>query len=395
MERLRRRGRVATLATISALRGTIFSIWGVIWQPFVLSLGVPMTSLGGLESLLDLTVIIVQPLVGRASDAYGRRRFIIVRDILILAAAVTYVFASNWTHIFIGVVFSGMSSAIYPVWNALIAESSEPSELGHTYSIIGSFHLGVGLVATLATGFVAKTYGFRTVFGSATFLGLLCLVVVWLRLPETMAKTDSSPPRWREIAGTLINSFKPPRYMWGWYAAMSLDLFAFNMGHRLLNGMLSSGYGFTPDMLGITVSAMTGAMALSQILLGRLADRLGYVRFLFLSQVMAVVSLGLVIFSKDFYSVIAAQVIMGVAGGLWSPAEQAWIASNVDKERRGQEISSYGTFRGLIAFPAPFIGGLLFDRFGFNAPIAINLVLALVDAVLILVLVKDRVRPPG
>jgi hypothetical protein len=31
-------------------------------------------------------------------------------------------------------------------------------------------------------------------------------------------------------------------------------------------------------------------------------------------------------------------------------------------------------FRGLIGFPAPYIGGLLYDHYGFQAPVLANLV---------------------
>lgn len=52
-------------------------------------------------------------------------------------------------------------------------------------------------------------------------------------------------------------------------------------------------------------------------------------------------------------------------------------------------MASYSTFRGLLSFPAPLIGGILFDAYGFDTPILLNLVIALVDAILILILVKD------
>jgi hypothetical protein len=85
---------------------------------------------------------------------------------------------------------------------------------------------------------------------------------------------------------------------------------------------------------------------------------------------------------------------LGAAAALWVPAEQAWIASNVEPEKRGQRMSSYSTFRGLLAFPAPMIGGALFDAFGFSVPILLNLVGAILDTTLIVALVRDRVAAP-
>ena len=94
---LEERRNVVTLSVISALRGAGFNLRWVIWQPFVLSLGVPMGSLGGLESLADLTRISIQPMVGSASDVHGRRKFLIAREVLVLGAGLLFIFAGSWS----------------------------------------------------------------------------------------------------------------------------------------------------------------------------------------------------------------------------------------------------------------------------------------------------------
>jgi MFS family permease len=117
------------------------------------------------------------------------------------------------------------------------------------------------------------------------------------------------------------------------------------------------------------------------------------VKFLILAQLVACGVIATFIVSKSFPVVIAAQIALGISAALWDPSELAWIAVNVDPERRAQAIGGFSTFRGLIAFPAPFIGGLLFDAYGFDVPMLINLGLALIDIILIYALVKERVRP--
>jgi len=390
---LEERRNVATLAVISALRGAWFNLRGVIWQPFVLSLGIPMGSLGGLESLTDLTRIIVQPVVGSASDIYGRKKFLLAREVLILVAGLLFIFAGSWPLLFLGVVLVGLSSALFPVWNTVVAESSDPSELGYTYSVIGTFHMAAGLIAAMAAGLIASAYGYRMVFIVASAMGLFTILMIWRRLPETLAQKPDSRLSLKRLGGSLVGSLRPPRHLWGFYIAMSVDLIAFNIGYRLLFGMLAEGYGYTPYMLGVMMTVLMAANALSQIPLGKLMDRYGYVRFLFISQIIACGVIGLMLYSKSFIAVLAAQALMGVAASFWGPAEQAWIAINVDPDKRAQAIGSYSTFRGLASLPAPFIGGILFDAYGFDVPMLLNLVLAFVDAVLILVLVKDRVLP--
>jgi MFS family permease len=262
-EKPEKKGRVYIVSAISALRGATFNAWRVIWQPFVLSLGVSMSRLGGLESLLDLTRIVVMPFFGKASDVYGRRRFIVAREVFVLAAAVLYIYAESWRFLFLGVIFTGLSMAVYPVWNTVIAESSEGRELGYTYSIVGTITLALSLVATLTAGYVASTYGFKTVFTGSAVLVLLSFLVVVMRLPETLSSSTTGALNLKELAGSFMEAFRPPRHLWGWYIAMTVDSFAFHLGFRLINGMLARGYGYTPAMLGLMSAVVLGLWILS------------------------------------------------------------------------------------------------------------------------------------
>lgn len=384
-------GRLLTLSIISALRGVRDNLRLVVWQPFAVSLGLDMKAVGSLESLTDFTRILTEPSFGSVSDDVGRKRLLVVREALMLASGLMFLLARSWHLLFIGMILNGLSNALYSVWSSVIAESSEPDRLAFVYSVVGACYTGVGLLGTLGAGFMADAFGYGWVYTAASGFGLASLLMVWLRLPETMI---GEPRRvnWGKAIAALAGALNPPKRLRGFYLAMGLDLVAFGMGVRLLSGMLSKGYGYTGTMIGLYTTAMTLTMAVGQIPFGRLADRFGYARFLAASQFTACVMLGMMIYSKQFEVVLAANLILGVANAFWMPAEQAWIAANVNPEERAQALGSFSTFRGLIGLPAPLIGGALFDAYGFDVPIAMNLIIALIDGILILVLVKDKPR---
>jgi MFS family permease len=385
-----RKGNLSPLAVISSLRGLRDNLRTTIWQPFVLSLGVPMTSLGAMESVLDLIRILVQTPLGEASDVYGRKKFLAAREVLIVMASVLFLLANSWELVFVGVVLLGLSFSLYPVWSTAVAESVEPHELSRAYSIIGTSYTGAGLVGTLGAGFLAQKLGFSFVFGLSLGMGVFSLVLVLLWFKETRNRaTDASYSMSRAFL-SLKDAMLPPRHLWGFYAAMSVDLFAFSIGWRLLYGMLTQGYGYTPYMIGLLSAVTAATITVSQVPLGRLADRFGYVKFLAASQSISCVIIIAILVSKRFEAVLVAHVLMGVAGALWGPAEQAWIVRNVkDEEGMAKSLSGYATFRGVIGMPAPLIGGALFDAYGFDIPMMVNLVLAIIDIILIVALVKD------
>src|SRR5438093_11839076 len=74
-------GNVRLLALTGLLTGTYVSMLNTALQPFALSLGLGLTSLGFMQALGNrvggFSGAIIQPFVGRLADAHGRRQIII------------------------------------------------------------------------------------------------------------------------------------------------------------------------------------------------------------------------------------------------------------------------------------------------------------------------------
>jgi MFS family permease len=363
----------------------------VVWQPFALSLGIPIKDIGALESLMDFAKIIIQPILGAASDIYGRKPFLIIRDLLVVLAGLCFLFARSWFYLALGMVFVGFSFAFIPIWHSLVAESSHPDQIGWVFSVLGSTYMATGLAGTIAAGWLAENLGYREVYSIFVVASLLALIVTLFKIEESHNFKGERKFGIGKAFTSLLDTFRPPRYMWGYYIAMSVDLFAFSVGWRLINGLLTEA-GFTPSMIGVIYAFQTGTMAVGQMLLGRQVDRYGYRKLLTLSQIISCVILTALIIKPTYSVAIVSNILMGTGAALWMPAEQAWVAKNVDPVERAKSIGGYSTFRGLVALPGPFIGGLLYDRYGYTAPLKVNLWLAIFDILLLWFLVKDNAR---
>ena len=64
-------------------------------------------------------------------------------------------------------------------------------------------------------------------------------------------------------------------------------------------------------------------------------------------------------------------------------------------KQRAEEIGRLGAFRGLLSFPAPYLGGLLYEAVGFRGPIVANLVGAAIVTILFWRYVGEPPRPSG
>lgn len=67
----------------------------------------------------------------------------------------------------------------------------------------------------------------------------------------------------------------------------------------------------------------------------------------------------------------------------------SWIANSVPESQRAEGIGRLGAFRGLVSFPAPYVGGLLFDALGFRGPILANRVGAAMVVVIMWLFVEE------
>jgi DHA1 family tetracycline resistance protein-like MFS transporter len=386
IRRIKEGGNIPLLTLVAVLRGVRDNLRTITWQPYVLSLGLTVQAIGTLESLMDITRIIAQPLLGAASDSHGRKRFLMIREAISIMMGLSLLFARSWPLLIVSVILVGLNWALLPVWNSMVAESTHPSRTGLAFSIIGSSFMLGGLIGNLSGGYIAEDLGYSMVYLLAIVFGSLSMVLVSTALTEENDIRRKNL-KLREIWKPLFRSLRPPLHLRGFYISMAVDLFAFGTGFRLLYGMLSESYGYTPYMLGLMSGLMTAIVAISQILIGRYIDRIGYTRCLAISQLLACIFLGMVIFSKKFGTLLVGMVVMGLASAFWGPAEQSWITQNVDPGERAQSIGSYATFRALLSFPAPTLGGYLHTNYGFNIPILINLILASINIPMILTII--------
>ncbi|MBI4671321.1 MAG: MFS transporter [Chloroflexi bacterium] len=385
--------------TRSFISGVEQSMIGVVFQPFVLSLGASMSQLGLLNSLGGfggLIPTLAHPWGGWIADRRGRKIVLLGASLAAMGALVLATFA-GWAAAFIvlvpAMILLGISQVYQPVNSALIGESVGASRRGSAYSLIMVVMMAPGIFVPVIAGRIADEFGYTLIFPGALVFELVAFVVIWRFLRETRTRP-------KQAGGTraILDFFKrawipPPGLRW-FFIAIALDMFAWGMGFGLLYGMLRKEYAFTTTQLGWMSAVSSITWALTSLPVGRLVDRIGPRPVLILSEALAPPLMFLWMTQTRFEIFAASMTIFALTAATWVPARQVYITQTVEPARRAEMFGRLSAFSGVLAFPSSYIGGFLYDQFGFYAPFVGNLVFAMVTLTVLIFLVKSPQPSP-
>jgi MFS family permease len=159
--------------------------------------------------------------------------------------------------------------------------------------------------------------------------------------------------------------------------------FGYGTGFSLFYGTLVDSYGFTELQLGLLSTVFSISWGLSSIPIGKLTDRVGKKPMLMVSWVMAMTSLLGFLTFRSFPAFLFFQIVSGLDPSFWVPAWMALISEKVPSERLSTALGKIDAASRLAMIPAPWLGGLLYQAWGFGAPLTVQLGCLLISGALL------------
>lgn len=133
---------------------------------------------------------VVQPLVGRISDTYGRRTFILVGLAALAPTTLAQGLVTTPIQMIGARLLQGISGAlIYAPALALAGDLAEEGEAASTLSVL-TVAFGLGISFGQITSGVLVQYGFVTPFAIGALLALSGVVLVYTQVHESQASTS-------------------------------------------------------------------------------------------------------------------------------------------------------------------------------------------------------------
>ena len=378
-------GNIRVLAAQTFVSQIGLGMFYVIWQPFLLSTGITVSQLGLVQTMINISTALGLIVWGQISDRVGRKPGVIGSAICRALAILVLIVSGHFYALLVFGFFIGFSAMFMignPARNALIAESVESSQTATALSTLITISQGMSTLVAGAGGYIALKVGYMPIFYVTVVGDLIGSFLMWRYIEETHTPESNDSER-VPLSQQIRNMLIPERTYLTLYTSMLLQGFSYAVAYSLFYGALTDTYGLTTFQLGLMSTSFNLVWAVDSIPLGKLVDRIGHVNGMLMSFAMAFVSvMGFILFKRIEFFIIF-NGVSAIDIGFWMPSYMSYVTGLVPREKRSTVMGKLDAYGRLGAIPAPWLGGLLYDNYGFNAPLYVQAVSLVIIAVII------------
>lgn len=333
--------------------------------------GASATVVGLLVAIYAAGQMISAPLLGRLSDRYGRRPFLIVS---ILGGAISFFIlglASNLIMLFIARLVAGLTAGNISVAQAYITDVTDVKNRSRGLGLIGAA-FGLGFIIGPALGGLLSQWGYAVPAFLAAGIATLNLVVVILWLPESLTeerKNDillqKKPPI--SINSLLLTLRKPvvgpllyTRVFYGFAFALFQSVFALYGQYRF--GLNAQNIGYILTYVGV-LSVITQG-----VIVGKISDRFPDPKIIFFSTLLIAISFLAWAFSPSIIFLLIILLPIAMNAGILNTIINTALTKAVPPVEFGGILGLSASLESATRVIAPTLGGFLLETFGTSAP---------------------------
>jgi MFS family permease len=147
-------------------------------------------------------------------------------------------------------------------------------------------------------------------------------------------------------------------------------------------------------LAGIIVGIYALVHIPSDIILGRVVDKIGRKKLLIIGLFFDGFSMLLYFFANDFVFLLIARIIHGLGGGFGGPSTMSYLGDVTSDERSGRGMALYGIFMGLSNLIGFMVGGMMSAFFGYKTLFLSIAIIMLIFTTLTITL-PSIYKPPG
>lgn len=313
---------------------------------------------GLLFSIFSVFQFVATPLIGRLSDAYGRRPLLLISLFGTALSFFTMAFAQSAAWLFIARALDGITAGNIPVALAVISDTTEPKNRAKGFGIIGA-SFGFGFTFGPAISAFTVHLGDSAPFIIAGIVAIIAFIVTALFLPETNTHKGKALSRhvfdFRHLFHALLDPAigKTLTVSFLVMLAFSIFIYAFQpMSVQMLH--------LSPQQISIIFTIMGVIGLVSQgAVIPRVIKMFGERKVLVYSVAASVVTFSALFVIRSYVPFLAIVLIQAFVNGFANPVIQALLSREADQKSQGSIMGVNASYQSIGQIIGPIIGGLL------------------------------------
>ena len=328
------------------------------------------TTIGLLLASYAAAQLIGAPLLGRASDTYGRRPILLISVLGTFLGFLLFGFATSLVLLFASRILQGITGGNLSVAQAYITDVTDTKSRNRGLGLIGAA-FGMGFIIGPALGGILSGINLHIpafVAAGLSFINLL-LIALWLPeslTPEKRAQISESKPAitlsalrqalQRPLSGPLLIT----RFFYGLAFAILQSIFSLFVLERFNMSVTTTGFVLT--YVGV-VSVFTQAW-----LVGKLSQRFQDQFLIISGMILMIFGFLAWAFAPTVLLLLVSVTPIALAGGMLNTILSAALTKTVEPQEVGGILGLSTSIESFTRVLSPMIGGFLLDKVAYWAP---------------------------
>jgi DHA1 family tetracycline resistance protein-like MFS transporter len=330
------------------------------------SFGASPLAIGLLFAVFSVAQLLAAPVLGDASDRYGRRPVLLASLAGTVLSFVLLALADSLTLLFVARIIDGLSGGNISTARAYVADVTEPRQRARAYGIIG-VAFGLGFVLGPGISAVLSPVSYTAPIWAAAAITLVAMILAWVWLPETVHRVPAGTPAPYRALAAMMGRPGLRRMLaidFGYWAAFAMFQTTFAL-------FAARRFGFDAPQTGYFFAAFAVLGAVVQgTLIRPVVNRLGDKGTLIVGLALAVTGLLAVTATRTVPLFALALVPLALGIGFGHPTVSSLVSRAARADEQGRVQGAASVVESLGRTIGPVWGTAVLQRFGEAMPYA-------------------------
>lgn len=357
------------------ISGAAMGIFRLLFNFYILSLGYDEATLGNLVTTSSITALVVALPMGYLADILGRKSSLLLAGIMISFSVGMMVILPTPGILYAMNILSGVAQSLAGVtMSPFLMENSSERERTYLFSFSSGLQMVSASVGNWIGGYLPTWVGsMRGVeaISSQAYGGSILVVAIALGigiLPLVLIRMPRLEHAERTVFAPFAYAAKNPMKLTQLVLPMLLTSLGAGLIMPFMNVFFRVQYGQSDQVIGTLFAWGSLAMGLGLLVAPPLADRMGKIQIVVITQGLSIPFLILLGFSPLFWISAVAFYIRVALMNMSGPVYQTFVMEQVEPSSRAMVASLVSMSWNFGWAISPTISGMLQVRYGFGPP---------------------------